>query len=338
MNAAWFLETRGPAWKQLEMLLKTAGRKGAAGLTDEQLHQLTRLYPAVAVDVARARMLNIDARTQTRINRLAIAAHGMLYRRRRVRAGRAMLRFFRYDYPQLFRRLGAHVLLATAIFLIGAVVAYVSVRVDPDTARLFVPGGLDIVDSESVTAEDISERYRMMPGSIMAGAITTNNIQVAFYAFALGIALGLGTGWVVLTNALMLGGFVAHFVNHGLGYEVCSFLTPHGALEIFAILVAAGAGLRMGLSLAVPGGQTWMASLKVGAREAVLLVLGTIPMFILAGAIESYVTPSYIPNGAKILVGLAALGTTLAYLLTVGHPIAAPKSQKRPAATAAAST
>ena len=81
-----------------------------------------------------------------------------------------------------------------------------------------------------------------------------------------------------------------------------------------------------------------MASLKVGAREAVLLVLGTIPMFIFAGAIESFVTPSYIPNAAKILIGLAALGTTLAYLLLVGRPVGPSAGTKAAAATAAAAT
>ena len=338
MSAAKFLETRKPAWDELESLLKAAGRKGSAGLTDEQLYRVTRLYPAVAVDVARARMLKIDPLTQAHINQLAIAAHGMLYRRRHSRPAKAVWRFFGHDYPRLFRRLWAYILLATVIFLVGALGAYAAVRADPDTARLFVPQGLDVQDSGQVTAEDISERYRRAPKTFMAGMITTNNIQVSFFAFALGALAGVGTCWVLLTNGMMLGGFVGHFANHELTYEVCSFLIPHGALEIFAILVAAAAGLRMGLSLAVPGSQTRLASLRAGAREAVLLVLGTIPMFIVAGCIESFVTPSYLSGGTKISIGLLVLATAMAYLLGSGRSAWASAAPEGRAATGAAAT
>ena len=102
-----------------------------------------------------------------------------------------------------------------------------------------------------------------------------NNISVAFHAFALGISAGLGTCYVLLVNAMMLGGFAGHFANHGLSYPLWSFLAPHGVLEIFAILVSAAAGLRLGLSLAVPGRLTRRASLRIGAREAVLLFENT---------------------------------------------------------------
>ncbi len=320
MTPARFLETRAPAWNQLEALVRKAGRSGVARLSDPELHELTRLYPAVAVDVARARMSRIDATTQQRINRLAIAAHGLLYRRPKARKGLAIVRFFARDYPRLFRQLWPYMALATAIFLAGSLGAYLTVLARPSTAHYFVPAGLDVVDEETdVSAGDVSERYRRMPGAPMTSFITTNNIRVAFLAFAAGITAGIGTVLLLFFNAMMLGGFVAHFQNHHLGYEVASFLTPHGALEIFAILVAAAAGLRLGLSLAIPGRVTRKTSLRIGAKEAVLLVLGTIPMFIVAGVIESFITPSYISGGLKITIGLAALGTTLAYLLVVGH-------------------
>ena len=319
MNAARFLETRKPAWQRLEDLLKKTPRKGLSALSEDELHELTRLYPAVAVDVARARMLKMDSQTQERLNTLAIAAHGLLYRRKHVRPLRAIGRFFARDYPCLFRRMSAYVLLSVAMFIVSSLGAYVSVRIDPPKAYVFVPSGLDVTDSGNVTAEDVSQRYRRMPGSLMAGLITTNNIQVAFLAFALGISAGIGTCWVLMTNGMMLGGFFGHFANHGLAFPCYAFLTPHGALEIFAILVSGAAGLRLGLSLAIPGTQTRLGSLKSGAQQAVLLVLGTIPMFIVAGCIESFITPSYLPDILKIVIGLLVLGTTLAYLLLVGR-------------------
>lgn len=319
MTPARFLDTRREIWGRLEALVAKAGRRGVRALTDAELHELTRLYPAVAVDVARARMYQVDAPTQQRVNQLAIAAHGLLYRRKSGRSFPALWRFFHRDYPRLFRRQWSFMTLATAIFMIGMLGSYVATRLMPSNAYLFVPQGLDVSDAREVTSEDISERFRRMPNSPMAAGIMANNISVAFNAFALGITAGLGTCYVLLMNAMMLGGFVAHFANHGLSYPLWSFIAPHGTLEIFAILVSAAAGLRLGLSLAAPGSMTRSASLRVGAREAVLLVLGTIPMFVIAGFIEGFVTPLYIPGAVKIVLGITVAGTVIAYLLFVGR-------------------
>jgi len=333
MNPARFLETRQGRWDRLALLIRRAGRRGAAGLSDAELHELTRLYPAVAVDVAQARRYGLDPQTQRRINGLAIAAHGMLYRSRRTRVLPAVWRFFSKEYPQLFRRLWPYVVLAVSLFAVGTLGAYVTVRLRPSTAYVFVPQGLDMPGGGAgVTQEDVSERFRTMPKPPMASAITANNISVAFNAFALGITAGLGTAYVILMNAMMLGGFFAHFDNHGLGYACWTFIAPHGVLEIMAILISAAAGLRLGLSLAVPGSRTRLASLQAGAREAVLLVLGTVPMFIVAGAIESFITPTYLPGGVKLALGIAVGATALGYLLLVGRPVPETPGADRPVA------
>lgn len=319
MTPARFLETRYEAWRRLEELVSKAGQGRLRRLTDGELHELTRLYPTVAVDVARARMYGLDAATQQRVNRLAIAAHGLLYRRRTVKKLPAIWHFFRRDYPRLFRRLWPYMTLATSIFIVGVLASYAATRLVPSNAYLFVPQGLDVSNDREVTSEDVSERFRQMPNSPMAAKIVTNNVNVAFYAFAAGITAGILTCYILLTNALMLGAFFGHFANHGLSYPLWSFLAPHGVLEIFAILVAGAAGLRLGLSLAVPGRLKRSASLRLGAREAVLLVLGTVPMFIVAGFIEGFVTPLYIPGIAKIFLGVTVAAAVIVYLLTCGR-------------------
>ncbi|MBN2317341.1 MAG: stage II sporulation protein M, partial [Sedimentisphaerales bacterium] len=210
MTPARFLETRKAAWNRLEAIIAKSSKKGVKALDDSELHELTRLYPAVAIDVARARMYNIDPPTQKRINQLAISAHGLLYRRKNTRIFRAIWMFFRSDYPRLFRRLWPYTVLATAIFTISLLGAYVSTRLKPSNAFLFVPGQLDISDEESgVSSKDISERFRRMDKAPMAAGIMTNNISVAFNAFALGITAGVGTCYVIIFNSMMLGGFAA---------------------------------------------------------------------------------------------------------------------------------
>jgi uncharacterized membrane protein SpoIIM required for sporulation len=223
-----------------------------------------------------------------------------------------------------------------AIFMIGALGTYVATRLVPSYAYIFVPHGLDVTPGD-VTSEDISERFRQVPHPPMATGIMANNISVAVNSFALGITAGIGTCYLLLLNAMMLGGFAAHFVNHGLGYPLVAFIAPHGTLEIFAILVSSAAGLRLGYSLAVPGGMKRSASLRLGARDAVLLVLGTVPMFIIAGFIEGFVTPSYMPGIIKILLGVTVAGMVIAYLLVTGRDAGEGASARRHAVTDAAS-
>jgi len=320
MTPARFMKTRVASWNRLEEIITKASKRGIKALYDDELHELTRLYPAVAIDVARARMYNIDPSTQKRINQLAISAHGLLYRRRNISFFRSVWTFFRYDYPRLFRRLWPYTVLATTIFVISLLGAYVSTRLKPSNAFLYVPGQLDISDEEpGVSSKDISERFRRIDNAPMAAGIMTNNLSVAFNAFALGITAGVGTCYVVIFNSMMLGGFAAHFANHGLVYDFWSFIAPHGVLEIFAILVSAAAGLKLGLSLAIPGQLTRSASLRAGARDALWLVLGTIPMFIIAGIVEGFITPSYLPGAAKIILGIALGTLTIVYLVTTAR-------------------
>jgi uncharacterized membrane protein SpoIIM required for sporulation len=320
VTPAMFLETRGPVWDRMEAILRKTHGGRLTRLADAEVQELARLYPAVAVDTSRAKMLEVDEATQRRVNQLAIAAHGLLYRRRRAHVAAAVWRFFRADYARLLRRQWGYLALSTAILLTASVGAFASVRLRPSTAYLLVPGTLDMPDDEvGVTARDISERFRQMPNAPMAAGIMTNNITVAFAMFAFGISAGVGTCLALVYNGMMLGGITGHFANHHLTYEFCSFIVPHGVLEIMAILIAAGAGLRLGLSLAIPGGMTRGASLRHGARDAVLMVLGTTPMFVVAGIVEGFVTPSFWPGGLKIAIGVCLGVLAMSYLLLVGR-------------------
>lgn len=319
MTPAYFLKSRSDAWNRLEVLVSKTQKKGLKALTDDELHELTRLYPAVAIDTARARMYNIDHVTQKRLNQLAISAHGLLYRRENVKYFQAILTFFKETYPRHFRKLWAYITVAILIFATGFWGSYVSTTIEPSNAYIFVPGELDITKDDAVTSQDISGRFRRMKRPPMAAGIMANNISVAFNAFALGITAGIGTSYLLFYNSMMLGGFAAHFANNGLMYDFFSFILPHGILEIFAILVSAAAGLRLGLSLAIPGHLKRIDSLRAGAKDALLLVLGTIPMFIIAGLIEGFITPSYLPGAFKIVLGVLVASLTIAYLLFSGR-------------------
>ncbi len=312
-----FIETRSPDWNRLEVLNQKAGKKGVRALEEKELHELSRLYPTVAVDVARAKLYRTDSKTLQKINSIAIASHGLLYRRKRSGDLKSIKDFLLFGYPQVFREHWRYLLLSLLILIIGFTGAYNATRLKPSNAYLFVPGNLDLTDrSSKISEKDISERFRQMEKPPMAAGIITNNISVALQSFALGITAGIGTCYILLYNSLMLGGFAAHFVNHELTMQFCTFILPHGILEIFAILVSAAAGLKLGLSFAIPGNLKRFDALRVASRESVLLVLGTIPMFIVAGLIESFITPTELPGNTKISIGIFTWTFFMVYFLT----------------------
>src|SRR5207245_8654013 len=124
------------------------------------------------------------------------------------------------------------------------------------------------------------------------GRIFTNNIQVSFLAFAGGIAAGLGTVCVLLFNGAIVGAVAGVAFRGGGGGSFLELVVPHGVLELSVIVVSAAAGLGMGRAVIDPGRRSRRAALAEEAREAVEIVLGTAPWFVLAGLVEGFVTPS----------------------------------------------
>jgi uncharacterized membrane protein SpoIIM required for sporulation len=132
--------------------------------------------------------------------------------------------------------------------------------------------------------------YKSMGRGDMFFAITVNNIKVSFMAFSMGVLLSLGTGFVLLQNGIMLGAFQYFFYQQG--FLLPSFLTIwiHGTIEIASIIIAGAAGLVMGNSILFPGTYPRMESFRKGAKKGLKIVIGLVPLFVMAGFLESYVT------------------------------------------------
>jgi uncharacterized membrane protein SpoIIM required for sporulation len=165
---------------------------------------------------------------------------------------------------------------------------------------------------------------------VAASAILTNNIIVAFSMFASGITAGIWTIWLLTVNGLLLGVVGAATWRAGMALQLWSFVAPHGVLELPAIFIAGGAGFEIARGMLFPGLLPRRESLaRAGGRGAQLL-LGTVPMLLVAGAIESFISPSTIPVRLKFLLAAVLFTALVAYLNRARQ--SQPESQEQPEA------
>jgi uncharacterized membrane protein SpoIIM required for sporulation len=145
--------------------------------------------------------------------------------------------------------------------------------------------------------------------------IMTNNISVSFLAFAMGMTFGLGTLYLMVFNGLMAGTLGGLCYTHGLSVPFWSFVLPHGVIELTAIFIAGGAGFLLGGALLFPGDLPRKDALLKRARQAGRLILGCVPLLVIAGIVEAFFSPLHVDAGLKFGMAGILLALLLCYLL-----------------------
>ena len=297
----------------MEQLLDQSARKGLSSLGRSELQELGLLYRQIAADLAALREDRGSVHFARYLNQLLARAHNIIYSSSKTSPS-AIFSFFTVTYPRVFRQHWRYVQIALLFFAVSAAVDAALTYQDPDFK-------LSIIGPQMVQT---IEKREMWTHSIVgikplaSSAIMTNNISVGFMTFALGITGGLGTIYMMLFNGLMLGviGMACH--QSGMSLQLWSFVAPHGVLELPAIFLAGGAGLRIAEGLLFPGYLPRRESLSRAGTDAVQLLLGTVPMLIIAGTIEAFVSPTGLKMGLKFGLAVALFALLLAYLFGAG--------------------
>lgn len=271
------------------------------------------MYRQAAADLSTAREDPHSAALTRHLNELLGRAHNLVYAgaARSRRAG--ALRFLVTGFPAVFRRTLPYSLTAFALFLAGAAAGVVLAAADPGFQRFILNGAM----------MDTIARGEMWTHGIVAvkpyasSAILTNNIAVSLAACATGMLAGLGPVYMMLFNGLLIAVVGSACYQGGLSLELWSFIAPHGVLELPAIFMAGGAGLLLGKGILFPGTLPRQESVAEAGRDAVRLLLGVIPLLVLAGVVEGFVSPTSIAPGAKFAVG-ASLFVLLVFYLARG--------------------
>lgn len=315
MISTRWLEKRKPHWSKLELLLQQSAKGGLKSLSRSDLQELSLLYRQIAADLAALREDPGSVHFARYVNQLLVRAHNTIYSGRRGSPW-AIFSFFLETYPATFRRNMNQVVLAFAIFAVSGVVGAVLTYQNPDfKVKLLGPHMVETIDKHEMWTHSI---VGIKP--LASSAIMTNNMSVGFTTFALGITGGLGTIYMMAFNGLLIGVIGVACWLSGMSLQLWSFVAPHGVLELPAIFIAGGAGFRVAQGLLFPGVLPRRDSLAKAGIEAVQLLVGTIPILIVAGLIEAFISPTALAVSLKFMIASALFVLLGVYLFGMARP------------------
>jgi uncharacterized membrane protein SpoIIM required for sporulation len=317
MTVHEFIRSHQDQWKKLDAFLAQARRLSLARVPLEEFRQGSLLYRQTVSDLAYARMRFAQHSVVAELERLVGLAHSLLYQAERGRS-RNGWDFFRRTWPARVREAARPILLAVVIFWIGAALGYVLTAQNPVLEGYFVsPRMREAINSGHLWTESLTKTAPKDSANI-----AINNIQVSLLCWGLGVTFGVGTVWFVLFNGLMLGSIIAACARAGMWRPLLEFIVGHGSLELPAIWISAGAGLLLAEALLFPARYYRSDELRLKGRCSVQIMIGIVPLLLVAAVIEAFVSPSNLPGSAKAALAVSLLTALVIYVVSAPRPMA----------------
>jgi uncharacterized membrane protein SpoIIM required for sporulation len=280
MKETKFIEQNKEKWAAYEQMLQENRRDP---------EKLNELFIQITDDLSYARTFYPNRSVRVFLNGLAQRIFHNIYRGRRFPAERLRL-FWAVELPRTVWETRRALLLSFALFVLAFGIGMVSSMIDPQFARVIL--GDEYVDMTLANIEsgDPMAVYKDAGPFGMAAGITANNLFVALRTAILGVLASIGTVFIMLYNGIMVGAFQYFFVEQGVFWD--SFLTIwiHGTLEISAIIIAGAAGMVAGSGLLFPGTYRRTQAFQISMRQGLKIFIGIVPIIVLAGFFESFLT------------------------------------------------
>ena len=316
MDIDRFLATNQPAWDRLATLCGRA-EGGIGRLGEADLEELVRLYQRASFHLSYARTYFADPVLTARLTGLVGRANAIVYGTR-PRTLRSVGRFFTTTFPAAVWGARRFIAVAAVLFFLPAVVVGVWLAQSPRA--------IDAIGSPALRQayinHDFASYYRSQPSAQFAAQVQTNNIRVAFAAFAAGIAGCILTAFLLAYNGLSVGESAGLFGNAHKLAQFFGLILPHGLLEITSVIIAGGAGIRLGWALIAPGDRSRAEAVADEGRRSVAIVLGLVVTFLVAGTIEGFVAGSALPTLVRVGIGVLVEAGFLVYVVVLGREAA----------------
>lgn len=306
MRETTFIEQNEQKWQEFERILD--GERSDPG-------KLNDLFIQVTDDLSFARTFYPNRSVRVYLNGLAQRVFFKIYKGKKSKRSR-LVEFWANELPLLLFQSRKDLLLSLVLFAVAMAIGMLSCYADPDFLEIIL--GADYVEMTKANIEsgDPMAVYKERGETNMFLGITLNNILVALRTFLFGVFYAIGTLGILLYNGIMLGAFQFFFIEQGLFRE--SFLTVwmHGAFEISSIVIAGAAGITMGRGLVFPGTLSRIRSFQLSARRGLSIMVGTVPLFIIAGFIESFLTRyTDVPDVVRGMFILLCFGLVIFYFV-----------------------
>ncbi len=286
-----FRQEREADWRRLEALVTKAEKRSAGALSDTEILAMPVLYRSTLSALSVARATSLDQALIGYLESLSARAYFFVYGARSTPLEQ-LAAFFARDWPGGVRSLWRETVIAFLITALGAGVAWGLITADADWFYAFVDpalaGDRDPTASAAALRSTLYHEEGSEGLSFFSTMLFTHNSSVALTCFALGFALGVPTIILLLMNGAMLGAMLHVFFSKGLGFEFGGWLLIHGVTELFAIILAGAAGLRIGWAVAFPGGASRLEALSGAGRSAGAAMMGVVIMLMLAGLLEGF--------------------------------------------------
>ncbi len=312
MDIDAFVAVHAGEWARLEKLVRRARRPRR--LSGAEIDELVLLYQRVATHLSILQTRSPDPVLVARLSRLVANARAAVAGAH-VPAWRTIASFFTVTFPVAVYRSRRWWVTCALVSLAVAFALGLWVDTHPDVQRSLAPPN----EVRDLVNHQFADYYSAHPAHDFAAQVWTNNVWVSAEVLVGGLTFGLLTIYSLLANVVnvgVIGGFMAAAGKLGLFFGL---LAPHGVLELTAVFVASGAGLRLGWTTIDPGPRPRADAIAQEGRSTVVIALGLVFVLAISGVIEAFVTPSGLPTWARIGIGLVAEAAFLTYVWTLGR-------------------
>ncbi|MBD2724075.1 stage II sporulation protein M [Hymenobacter armeniacus] len=298
MREAVFLRQNQERWQQYE-------KQPPAG-PDE----LAARFVALTDDLAYAQTFYPASPTTAYLNGLAGKLHQRLYANKRQSSGR-FAQFWAVELPLVVARHHRTLAFTALLFVVFTALGALSAAHDDSFVRVVMGDAYVNQTIEYIRRGDPMAVYKQEGETLMFLGITANNVYVALSIYVLGATLGIGTLVQMFRTGIMLGSFQYFFYHYHVLKASVLTIWIHGTLEISAVVVAGAAGFVMARGLLFPGTFSRSEAFRLAARDGLKMAIGLVPIFVVAGFLEGFVTRH---TEMPVAASLAIIGSSAAFI------------------------
>ena len=308
MDLDAFVAAHAHEWARLDALVRRRGT-----LSGAEADELLDLYQRVATHLSEVRSTSPEPSMVAHLSSLLAQARARSVGTRTA-SWSDVVRFFVRTFPAALYRTRRWWITTMLVNIVVAVLVGWWFSVNPQ----FESSLASPAEIRQMVEHDFEDYYSQYAAGSFAFKVWTNNAWVAALCIAFGV-FGLPVIYLLWQNIANVAVIGALMIRYDRGSLFFGLILPHGMLELTAVFVAAGVGLRIFWAWVDPGPRSRMAGLAAEARAAMSVALGLVVVLFISGIIEAFVTPSPLPTWARITVGFIAWAGFMTYVFTLGR-------------------